>query len=1199
MCRTENRPDRRSCRSCGSQLGTQCRVCGAANEPGDRFCGTCGSSLDAGAATANGQETAGPIAPPAAGSPSGAAPSGSAAASRPSTPPSTERRLVSVLFADLVGSTGMAEGQDVEAVREALGRYYETARDIIGRYGGAIEKFIGDAVMAVWGSPVAHEDDAERAVRAALELVAAAATLRSPTGTPLSVRAGVLTGEAAVALDADGQGMVAGDLVNAASRLQSVAPPGAVLAGDATVRASEASIAYESAGELMLKGREAPVSAWRAVRVVAGRGGSKRAARLEAPFVGRDDELRLLKEVFHQTARERRPRLVSITGIAGIGKSRLAWELEKYIDGLVETVYWHQGRSPAYGEGLAFWALAEMVRGRARIAETDAPAEAREKLAAMATDLLPDEGERARVEPRLAALLGLEAAPLGGAEELTAAWRLLFERTADRGPTVLVFEDLHWAEGGLLDFIEALLASARSRPILVVALARPELIERRPTWGVTVRNHLRLDLAPLDDESMDVLLLGLAPGIPQDALRVIRQRAEGIPLYAVETVRMLLDQGRLTETDGRFRLVGDLGSLAVPESLQALLGSRLDALDPELRDLVGHAAVLGISFTVEATARLSGRTTDDVRNDLDALVARELLVFDDDPRSSERGQYAFLQGVLREVAYARLSRRERLARHLSAAEYFEELDSDELAGVVATHYVEALQATSDDDRRREIAVHARGALESAAARAHAVGAYASAARYLGEAVPLADDESDSIRLREARLHELYDAAASAEVEAEAHELIGLGRDRGDPDLVARAGYDLAGALVGAGRPRDAVTELLAIETDLGESATATPDGLRFSAELARCYLMSGDPATAAKRIEAILPVAERLGLRDVVAELLPSKGWALAAAGRPLEAMAVQRGALDLAERDERFRAEMRARMNFSALEGWEDVREAFEIARTGIERARERGFDKWASSLAGNACGAAVPIGEWEQALRLVDELGLGEQKGPWEQSPVLTAAVIHAYRGALAEAERLYERAESITGSLVDPQLQYSVVGAAAELAFARGELDQAAARMEDVRRIEASADQPRDPLGGFIALERGDLELVRVEAAAPPLGRMHGSLLRGFHGAAAVLSGDHTGLLAMDAAAEALRSDGVRFYAALVSRARAMLASSDAGARPAAELAAATFRELGAVTMFRGIERLVTPFDAASGPSDAAGETWTSPALGSGRD
>ncbi|MGZ4390013.1 MAG: adenylate/guanylate cyclase domain-containing protein, partial [Gaiellaceae bacterium] len=340
-CGTENAAGRKFCGGCGAPLALGCPACGEPNEPGMRFCGECGSPLD----------TAAP-----------------APAPRAEAAPTAERRLVSVLFADLVGFTTLSEARDAEEVRELLSRYFDTCRSLIGRYGGTVEKFIGDAVMAVWGAPVATEDDAERAVRAGLDLVAAVAALGDEFGSPdLAARAGVLTGEAAVTLGAEGEGMVAGDLVNTASRIQSAADPGTVLVGEATRRASEAAVAYADAGSHELKGKAEPVHLWRASRVVSGLQGALKSVGLEAPFVGRDRELRQLKDLFHACADESKPHLVSVTGIAGIGKSRLAWEFYKYFDGLAETVYWHRGRCLAYGEGVTYWALADMIRMRCLI----------------------------------------------------------------------------------------------------------------------------------------------------------------------------------------------------------------------------------------------------------------------------------------------------------------------------------------------------------------------------------------------------------------------------------------------------------------------------------------------------------------------------------------------------------------------------------------------------------------------------------------------------------------------------------------------------------------------------------------------------------------------------------------------------------------------------------------------------------------
>src|SRR6476469_1601157 len=337
------------CTECGAALEEHCPACGTAHRPGQRFCAECGAALVPAA-----------LAAPAAGAP--AAQPGQVA----------ERRLVTVLFADLVGFTTLSERRDAEEVRELLSRYFATCRRLIGLYGGTVEKFIGDAVMAVWGTPTATEDDAERAVRAALDLVAAVSALGQEVGAEeLRARAGVLTGEAAVNLDAVGEGMVAGDVVNTASRIQAAAEPGSVLVGEATRRATESAIVYEAAGTFELKGKEGEAQLWKALRVGSGRAGTLKSQGLEAPFVGRDRELRQIKDLFHICAEEEKAHLVSVTGIAGIGKSRLVWEFYKYFDGIAQLVYWHRGRCLAYGEGVTYWALADMVRMRCLIAEDD------------------------------------------------------------------------------------------------------------------------------------------------------------------------------------------------------------------------------------------------------------------------------------------------------------------------------------------------------------------------------------------------------------------------------------------------------------------------------------------------------------------------------------------------------------------------------------------------------------------------------------------------------------------------------------------------------------------------------------------------------------------------------------------------------------------------------------------------------------
>src|SRR3954451_7273080 len=637
--------------SCGSSLASGCPNCGFNNLSEARFCSNCGTGLSAASPQA---ATARAIAqqPVARSSSTSAVPVDAA-----------ERRLVSVLFADLVGFTPFAEERDSEEVRDTLTRYFDVSREVIGRYGGTDEKFIGDAVMAVWGAPTTHEDDAERAVRAALDLVEAVEGM----GRGIQARAGVLTGEAMVSLAATNQGLVAGDIVNTASRLSSAAQPGAGLVGEATDRAPSAAIAYEPAGDQVLKGKQSPVPAWHALRVVAEVGGRNRAEALEAPFVGRHEEMRLLKDLFHATGREKRLRVASIIGPAGIGKSRLSWEFLKYIDGLSEVVYWHSGRSPAYGEGISFWALGEMVRERAGLKEADDDATTRAKVHEMVDQWVPDTTERTWLESSLLTLLGVEAGM--AADELFAAWRTFFERVAIHGSVVLVFEDMHFADAGLLDFVDHLLEWSRGFPIYVVTMARPDLIERRPDWGAGKRSFVSMYVEPLPESDMRQLLAGLVPGLPEKALATIVARADGIPLYAVETVRTLLADGRLVKHDDVYVPQGDLTNLSVPDTLTALIAARLDALEEIDRRIVHDAAVLGQSFSLASLAAVAGIAEAELDPRLGGLVRRELFERQMDARSPERGQYGFVQALIREVAYNTLAKKDRKKLHLSAARY--------------------------------------------------------------------------------------------------------------------------------------------------------------------------------------------------------------------------------------------------------------------------------------------------------------------------------------------------------------------------------------------------------------------------------------------------------------------------------------------------------------------------------------------------
>ncbi len=583
-CGSENKPSRRFCRDCGQPLSAVCPACGASNDPADRFCGECGKALG-GSQPEDGTDEV---------------------ASLDRDP--HERRFVVVLFADLVGFTEFSEARDPEVVRAALTEYFDRTREVIQRFGGDVEKFIGDAVMAVWGATVAHEDDAERAVRAGLELTDMAARLGDELDDGgLSVRVGVLSGEASVAPASPEQGFVVGDLVNTASRLQSIAGPGTVVVGDATYRMLRNAIQFESRGEHALKGKTHPVAVWRAVRATTDRTQRARSSGLEPAFVGRADELRLLKDALHATERVGRARLVSIVGEAGIGKTRLAWELRKYVGGLAQDIHWHDGRSPAYDQGLPFRALGEMVRQRAGIAGTDDPLRSRTKLRTAVAEYVPSPADQDWIEPRLAALLGLDGAPTGERSEFFAAIRSFFQHIAERSPTLLVFEDFHWADAGLVDFVRELVEGSPRHPILVLTLARPDLLEAAPGWGAERRNFTSAHLGPLADAEMTELVAGMVQGISKDLITAINGRANGIPLYAVELVRMLIAEGDLvTEDDVCCTPTRDLSDIPVPDTVRAVIGARLDRLPSDTRELLQDAAVLGAAFTQAGLAAMAG-----------------------------------------------------------------------------------------------------------------------------------------------------------------------------------------------------------------------------------------------------------------------------------------------------------------------------------------------------------------------------------------------------------------------------------------------------------------------------------------------------------------------------------------------------------------------------------------------------------------
>ena len=436
-CGVENRQGGKFCLGCGSALARGCPSCGTAVPPHASFCDECGTAL-----TSSGLPTPVTVDPAPALTPSEVA-----CPTHEGLSFASELRHVSVLFCDLVGFTPFSEGRDPEEVREVLSGYFDLSRAIVSRYGGVVEKFIGDAVMALWGAPVAMEDDAERAVRAGLELISSVASYGKGHGISLSARVGIVTGEAATTETTE-EGLVIGDRVNTAARIQSVAPPACCYVDEATRSASAAAIAYMDAGEHELKGKALPLRLFRATRVVAATAGSQRSGVIEAPFLGRDHELRLVKELFHASAERHSARMVLVSGVAGIGKSRLSWELFKYLDGLADDVLWHGGRCLSYGEGVSYWALSEMVRARLQIGEEDPQAVVSDRLRTGLERWISDPADREYISPRLGQLLGIAAPRQLAKEDLFSGWRLFFERLSEFTPVVMVVEDLQWQTPG-------------------------------------------------------------------------------------------------------------------------------------------------------------------------------------------------------------------------------------------------------------------------------------------------------------------------------------------------------------------------------------------------------------------------------------------------------------------------------------------------------------------------------------------------------------------------------------------------------------------------------------------------------------------------------------------------------------------------------------------------------------------------------
>jgi len=781
-----------------------------------------------------------------------------------------ERKVVTVLFADLVGFTSRAEQLDPEDVRATLAPYYARLRSELERFGGTVEKFIGDAVMALFGAPVAHEDDPERAVRSALAIRDAIAE----DDADLQVRIAVNTGEVLVALGAQpsaGEGMASGDVVNTTARLQSAAPVNGILVGETTYRATRAAIDYREAEPVQAKGKSEPISVWEAVEARSHVGVDR--VQAQTPLVGRRRELDLLLGTLARVRQERGPQLVTLVGVPGIGKSRLIFELFQAVETDPELIFWRRGRSLAYGEGVTFWALAEMVKAHAGILETDAAEETQDKLRSAVFDAVGDAADASWVERHLQPLVGLGGDSEFGEDrraESFAAWRRFFEALAEQALLVLVFEDLHWADDNLLDFVDHLVDRATGVPVLVVATARPELLERRPGWGGGKRNALTTSLSPLTDEETARLLAVLLETavLPAESQAALLSRAGGNPLYAEQYARMFAERREGAE-------------LPLPETIQGIVAARLDGVAAEEKALLQDASVLGKVFWSGALASIGGVDRFSVGERLHTLERKEFVRRERRSSVADEEEYSFGHTLVRDVAYAQIPRAARAEKHRLAAEWLESLSLDrgeDQAEMLAHHYLSALElARAAGQVRPELEERARVAFREAGDRASRLHAVAAAARFYEAALelwPRDDPERPVLLLRYGRTRS-DDPSLDERILEEAHDDLLAGGDTGG---AAEAQVVLANVWWARGR-RERVLEHMERAVGLVRAEGASSSKAFVLANASRIAMLSGQLEQAIEVGSEALRMAEELGLEELQAVALMKIGTARALMG--------------------------------------------------------------------------------------------------------------------------------------------------------------------------------------------------------------------------------------------------------------------------------------------------------------------------------
>ena len=999
---------------------TICAICAEDVVDGARFCPQCGALL---------------------GTPSGL----------------EERKLVTAVFADLVGFTSRSEGMDVEDVRGTLVVYFRLLRQELERFGGTVEKFIGDAVVAIFGAPAAHEDDPERAVRAALSIQAVLARAREERPNfDLHVRIGVNTGEALVAIGANphaGEGLAAGDVVNTAARLQTAAPADGVLVGEMTYRATSHVVDYTGAQAIEVKGKQYPLNVWVAREAASLDADAGRP--LAAPLVGRDAQLEALWSTLERVRQERSPRLLTLTGVPGIGKSRLVLELFRRIEDTGADIRCRRGRSLPYGEGVTFWALAEMVKAEAGILHSDSGAAVARKLHQAVVGIVDDSHDAAWIESELRPLVGLERGQDLGADrqaETFAGWRLFLESLARQRPLVLVFEDIHWADQALLEFIEHLADWLAGVPVLVLCTARPELFDQRPGWLEGHANTDAIPLWPLSDGATAELitdLLGQVP-LPADIEQTLLRRADGNPLYAQEYVRMLVDRGLIVRAGDRWALA-EGAELPLPETVQSIIAARLDALTPEEKAIVQDASVIGKVVWVGAVAHVAGRTRWAVEEGLRRLQRKEFLRLEQSSSVGAEMQYAFQHALIRDVAYSQIVRSVRADKHLRAAAWIESLAEDrgDRVELLAHHYLTALElgsaAGSVDDALPE---RARGALLEAADRALGLNAFTAAVRFYTSAFELYPGDEPvppRLRYRRAKARMYGEEVLPDDLRDIARELA----DGGDLESASEAESDIGIWFDQQGHKDDALDHLRRA-VDLLRSAPASRAKAGALTSLASVHVLRGGLDEAIHAALESGTLANELELDDL-------RAWSHQTMALALLQQQDARGigefeqAFAIARHLESYDGAMIENNYGVCLLALGDLAGAMRV-QTQARRRSERLGLPYAARLVDGALGCLLyHSGDWEQAgaiaARVIGQ-GDGTQHGE--------AVEAHTIRGrmALARGDRELaaedaRRALSLAREIGEPQYLVPALGFQAHLHVLEGRPDAAAELVSELVR------------------------------------------------------------------------------------------------------------------------------------------------------